>query len=125
MLRLLRCGVLVRGRGRFERRRCGWSCVDFWQKPVAAFVDGLDEFRAFRVIAEDGAEIPDDPVDGVLVIQEFAVRPERMLQLSAGDDGSGVLEENGEELGCLLGDAQAFFASKEVARRMIKFEVTK
>ena len=66
---------------------------------VAATGEGLDEAGAGGGVVEGFADAVDGGVDAVFVVDEGAVGPELAGDLFAGEEGVGLLEEQGRGLG--------------------------
>ncbi len=113
-----------RGRGRATARvRRAREHVVEREKPVAAFVHGLDEARHFGLVAERDAQPSHGRVQAVLEIHERAVRPEPrgtappVLTTSPGRSSSA--RQDPERL-FLQGDPDAALA--QLARPQVHLE---
>jgi hypothetical protein len=57
-------------------RRLARQARHFADKPVASLGKGFDEVRLFGIVAQDGAQKIDGAIDGMIVVDEFAIRPQ-------------------------------------------------
>jgi hypothetical protein len=101
------------------------GCIDgfdFGEEAIAAAWDGFDEARAVGGIAEGIADLVDGFVEAVVEVDIGVGGPETFLQIFAGDDLAGMVEEHREDADGLFleADAKAVFA--ELAGAKIEFE---
>jgi hypothetical protein len=101
------------------------GCIDdfdFGEEAVATARDGFDEARAFGGVAECVANFVDGLIEAVIEIDVGVGGPEIFLEVLAGDEFAGMLDEYGEDTEGLFldSDAQAVFA--EFAGAKIEFE---
>ena len=86
-------------------------------------MDGLDILWILRVVTQNCAEVRDDAIDRLFVIQEFSVRPKQLLQFRPSNYLTCTLKEYLQQMRGLLRYSEALAASKQVARRAVEFEI--
>jgi hypothetical protein len=59
------------------------------------------------------------------MVQELALWPEQLLKFGARHNRTGALQEDRQKARGLFRYSEAFYPTKKIARRMIKFEVQK
>ena len=70
--------------------------VDGSDEAVATLGEGLNIAGAFGGVAEGFADLVDGGAEGVVEVDDGVAAPEAELEVVAGDDLSGALEERGE-----------------------------
>jgi hypothetical protein len=104
-------------------RGTGGDLAYFSRKAIAAFGDRIDIRGRFRgPVVENGAQLADGTIDGVVVVKDLPIRPEKIADGFAGDHGAGVFDEDGEEAGYLGRHALRFAVAAEFASLRIEDE---
>src|SRR5579875_3559180 len=91
---------------------------------VAAAGEGFDEARVVGGVAEGFADLVDGGGEGVVEVDVGVVAPEVALELLAGDDFAGTLEEIGEHFEGLALELDAVARSPEFSRSEVDFVET-
>ena len=90
---------------------------------VAVLGKSLDEPGTLGGVAERLAQPADRGVEVVVEIDEDLARPETVLQLAAGDDTAGMLEERGQDLEGLVAQPDTDAPLAEESALQVDFEV--
>ena len=96
--------------------------VNFRDEAVAAAGQGFDVAGSGGGVSEGLADFVDGGVEAVVEVDEGVGGPELLLQLFAGDDFSGALEQQGEDLERLALQAELDSALAQFACAEVEFE---
>jgi hypothetical protein len=88
---------------------------------VAALRKSFDETRIVGLVGERVAEFVDSSVQAVFEIDEGVFGPEALLELLAGDDHTGLFEEDGQDLERPILDFEADAGFAEFAGEQVGF----
>ena len=105
-----------------DRRRLDFNSLNRPQETVAATGEGFDVGGLIGGIREGLAKFVDGFVEAVFEIHKRFGGPEALLNIVAGDDGSGMLEQHDKDFEGLAGETQLDAMLAKLACGDIHFE---
>src|ERR1700693_74266 len=97
-----------------------WCCLHIGKKSIASFGDGLNKPRGSRIVAQDVAQLADGVVDGMVIFNELAGRPQRASHILSTHDFPSTLEQDGKYAGSLIGHTKFDTVSRQLTAVSVK-----